>query len=339
MNGDDITAFIAAKQGTYYVPAGDIGEYRFLYRGYWYDRRLHIYHVRHRAYDPEIQRWLQPDPAYFVDGLNRYAYCGNEPVHMYDPMGLDALDDAVDFIAGWTDTLTLGGMHHAREALGINDTVNPTSTAYGAGQVVGAVHVGAMTGGAGAGVAAAAGGSRVAVAIAAGATSGMFGEGAVQSANLANGNQSSVNFTNLATASVAGGLLGGVAGKSDELVTAWVNRSGSIGETATELARRLGQAGEDAAGIVGPKVGVKVPSTGQMLFPDEISDVLLKEVKNVKYQSLTKQLKGYLEIAEQRGLDFELWMRPDADVSKPLQRLIDAGRIRRCDLPPGTPSS
>jgi RHS repeat-associated protein len=88
VNGDDITAFIAAKQGTYYVPAGDIGDYRFLYRGYWYDRHLHIYHVRHRAYDPEIQRWLQPDPAYFVDGLNRYAYCGNEPVHMYDPMGL-----------------------------------------------------------------------------------------------------------------------------------------------------------------------------------------------------------------------------------------------------------
>jgi RHS repeat-associated protein len=88
VNGDDITAFIAAKQGTYFVPAGDIGDYRFLYRGYWYDRHLHIYHVRHRAYDPETQRWLQPDPAYFVDGLNRYAYCGNEPVHMYDPMGL-----------------------------------------------------------------------------------------------------------------------------------------------------------------------------------------------------------------------------------------------------------
>ena len=95
MNGDDITAFIAAKQGTYYVPAGDIGDYRFLYRGYWYDRHLHIYHVRHRAYDPEIQRWLQPDPAYFVDGLNRYAYCGNEPVHMYDPMGMYGIVDYV----------------------------------------------------------------------------------------------------------------------------------------------------------------------------------------------------------------------------------------------------
>jgi RHS repeat-associated protein len=99
VNGDDITAFIAAKQGTYYVPAGDIGEYRFLYRGYWYDPHLHIYHVRHRAYDPEIQRWLQPDPAYFVDGLNRYAYCGNEPVHLYDPMGLWAWDD------DWVETI------------------------------------------------------------------------------------------------------------------------------------------------------------------------------------------------------------------------------------------
>ena len=42
---------------------------------------------------------LQPDPAYFVDGLNRYACCGNEPVHMYDPMGLWAWDD------DWVETI------------------------------------------------------------------------------------------------------------------------------------------------------------------------------------------------------------------------------------------
>ncbi|MFN8872077.1 MAG: GH-E family nuclease [Phycisphaerae bacterium] len=88
VNADDFTAFGQAMAGTYRVFATDITDYRFLYRGYWYDKHLGIYHVRHRAYDPAIQRWLQPDPAMFIDGMNVYAYCGNEPFAMYDPMGL-----------------------------------------------------------------------------------------------------------------------------------------------------------------------------------------------------------------------------------------------------------
>jgi RHS repeat-associated protein len=88
VNEADITAFAGAMAGTYRVFATDIADYRFLYRGYWYDKHLGIYHVRHRAYDPAIQRWLQPDPAMFIDGMNVYAYCGNEPFAMYDPMGL-----------------------------------------------------------------------------------------------------------------------------------------------------------------------------------------------------------------------------------------------------------
>ena len=33
-------------------------------------------------------RWLQRDPAFFVDGLNLYAYCGGDPVNGVDPLGL-----------------------------------------------------------------------------------------------------------------------------------------------------------------------------------------------------------------------------------------------------------
>jgi RHS repeat-associated protein len=99
---DDVAAFSAAlakqlyNSGTgYSVSSRNIAEYRFLYRGYWYDQHLGIYHVRHRAYDPSIQRWLQPDPAMFVDGLNRYAYCGNRPFSAYDPMGLFSVSEFV----------------------------------------------------------------------------------------------------------------------------------------------------------------------------------------------------------------------------------------------------
>jgi RHS repeat-associated protein len=116
VNEADITAFGQAMAGTYRVFATDIADYRFLYRGYWYDKHLGIYHVRHRAYDPTIQRWLQPDPAMFIDGMNVYAYCGNEPFAMYDPMGLYrswvgnvlsavGMNDAADYVDNMADAV------------------------------------------------------------------------------------------------------------------------------------------------------------------------------------------------------------------------------------------
>ncbi len=111
VNEADITAFAGAMAGTYRVFATDIADYRFLYRGYWYDKHLGIYHVRHRAYDPAIQRWLQPDPAMFIDGMNVYAYCDNEPFAMYDPMGLWAWDN--DWVETALDLVTPGAVGDA----------------------------------------------------------------------------------------------------------------------------------------------------------------------------------------------------------------------------------
>jgi len=41
-----------------------------------------------RYYDPLIGRWLTPDPAGFVDGLNLYLYVNNNPVNLIDLYGL-----------------------------------------------------------------------------------------------------------------------------------------------------------------------------------------------------------------------------------------------------------
>jgi RHS repeat-associated protein len=114
---DDVGAFSRAIIGDYVVQEHDIREYRFLYRGYWYDRHLNIYHVRHRAYDPKIQRWLQPDPAMFIDGLNRYAYCGNDPINLYDPMGLYGLSDFVHEVSEGGQELVdhLSGLNRAQD--------------------------------------------------------------------------------------------------------------------------------------------------------------------------------------------------------------------------------
>jgi len=41
-----------------------------------------------RYYDPEAGRWLTPDPLGVADGLNVYAYVGNNPTNLVDPYGL-----------------------------------------------------------------------------------------------------------------------------------------------------------------------------------------------------------------------------------------------------------
>lgn len=47
-----------------------------------------LYHVRHRVYDPITGRWLQRDPAGFVDGMNLYEYCASGPIGCSDPWEL-----------------------------------------------------------------------------------------------------------------------------------------------------------------------------------------------------------------------------------------------------------
>ena len=47
-----------------------------------------LLYLQQRYYDPDIGRFLTPDPIGFAGGLNLYAYCGNDPVNNVDPSGL-----------------------------------------------------------------------------------------------------------------------------------------------------------------------------------------------------------------------------------------------------------
>jgi RHS repeat-associated protein len=65
---------------------------RFLFTGREWLSDLRIYDYRNRQYQPELGRFLQPDPKEFAAGdYNIYRYCHNDPVNRSDPTGLDTL--------------------------------------------------------------------------------------------------------------------------------------------------------------------------------------------------------------------------------------------------------
>ncbi|MCB2362510.1 RHS repeat-associated core domain-containing protein [Clostridium estertheticum] len=59
---------------------------RITYTGQQFDGITNQYYLRARFYNPVIGRFTQED-VYRGDGLNLYAYCGNNPVGYFDPSG------------------------------------------------------------------------------------------------------------------------------------------------------------------------------------------------------------------------------------------------------------
>ncbi len=61
---------------------------RIRYTGQQFDNLTEQYYLRARYYNPVLGRFMQED-VYQGDGLNLYAYCGNNPVVYYDPSGYE----------------------------------------------------------------------------------------------------------------------------------------------------------------------------------------------------------------------------------------------------------
>ena len=60
------------------------------------DDETQLFYCNSRYYSPELCRWISPDSIEYLDpesinGLNLYAYCGNDPVNRFDPTGHDWL--------------------------------------------------------------------------------------------------------------------------------------------------------------------------------------------------------------------------------------------------------
>ena len=79
----------------------------FRYRGYYYDTETGLYYLKTRYYDPEIGRFITIDDLSYLDsdtinGLNLYAYCGDNPVMRTDSQGTNWWNNVV--LDWWNDT-------------------------------------------------------------------------------------------------------------------------------------------------------------------------------------------------------------------------------------------
>jgi len=64
-------------------------EVNLRFPGQYYDKHTGLYYNHHRYYNPQIGRYMEPDPIGLAGGLNPYAYANNNPVMEVDPSGLN----------------------------------------------------------------------------------------------------------------------------------------------------------------------------------------------------------------------------------------------------------
>ena len=76
------------------------------FQGQYFDAESGLHYNRHRYYNPDIGRYLTPDPVKLAGGVNAYRYAPN-PTGWIDPLGLYSLFRAV-FEGEYNDIISTG---------------------------------------------------------------------------------------------------------------------------------------------------------------------------------------------------------------------------------------
>jgi RHS repeat-associated protein len=103
--GEPVTPRVVASQSLFDNPFG--------YAGMRRDEHTGLYHTHYREYNPNMGRWLTPDPAGYQDGQNLYCYYPN--VNGVDVLGLAAYDP---WYVNWIEEPFIGATAFAGEAIG-----------------------------------------------------------------------------------------------------------------------------------------------------------------------------------------------------------------------------
>src|SRR5688500_11279449 len=97
---------------------------------------------------------------------------------------------------------------------------------------------------------------------------------------------------------------------------------------------RVGQRGEAAVrGVASIVCNMPIHAVGGTRIADAFINRGLSEVKNVKSQSYTEQLKYFATHARANGQKFDLWVRPNTQLSGPLAQEVANGAIRLRTIP------
>ena len=128
------------------------------------------------------------------------------------------------------------------------------------------------------------------------------------------------------------GATGGVTGGLWAGASRWLRLRAAAGEAKPVRVdpNAIGRAGEQAAGITGPKIHIdSLIGTAKYRVPDEVirPAQILREVKNVARLSYTSQLRDYSLFAQTHGYTFELIVRQTTRLSGPLRAAIQRGEI------------
>jgi RHS repeat-associated protein len=248
-----------------------------------------------RDYAPSLGRYLESDPIGLAGGPNTYAYVGENPGKRIDKSGLGFIDWLLT--GKWNPTPEESAAADNGFLYGYRDAAGGEANALTLGRVKGAF--GSDT------------------------CSREYHQGQI-AGGVADASLLAAGGLWLGTEEVLAG--GATEIEADSAAIAGSEEALTSGE--------LGQEGEAAVRgtyDIGEKVSIDI--NGRVRIPDGLTDSTLSEVKNVANQSFTRQLRDYLDFAQQTGRRFDLYLRPSTNVSGPLQDAIDSGLINRIDIP------